>query len=303
MVGVPPGKVERMRRTTSALLARLAIPAAVLLVSGCEIERSALTPSCSGVDFGIRPRYVCPGESVTLTWNAPSRRVPCEEVLDLGFGENCLGERDGGVDAFLSSEPENLFEPPGVPPTGTRTIAFAGADDAVEETVVTFTASRQFPDDRTAVCNIEGVVRVVGIRAVAPHQEAFVWGCENGRGGGPGWSPVDYEPGQIASANIEIRGVENASPFPIRVGMRRDRPDGTTQVESVLLAAGASTTTFDGPFYGAWDAAHADPASFGPDGCEGSPPGDVAPTDEPPPVIAPRPDVEVVFRLICTGRP
>ena len=135
------------------------------------------------------------------------------------------------------------------------------------------------------------------------HVEVFSWGCKNSRGGGPGWSSVDYDRGDIASNSIAISRVRNPNPFPIIVGMRRDLPDGLVQIETIRLGIDGDTDIFNGPFFGVWQASHADPDSFGLNGCDSmTEPGEaVLPPDESVPVIiSPRPDVQLEFVLICT---
>ena len=281
------------------LLRLLSIFAIMGIAAGCSLTTGA-SSKCIGVNFEARPTYLCPGENVTLAWNVLPERIPCSEVFDLGFGEGCLGSLDGAVSVFLSSEPTNLFEPPGpLPNVGTTSVI------PPRDSEITLTAIRQIPDRKTETCNIRKNEFVILRTETRTHVEVFEWGCKSARDGGVGWSSVDYDLGEISSSTIAIRGVRNTNPFSIIVGMRRDRPDGTIQIETARLGPGeTSDDRFNGPFFGVWEASHAEPGSFGPDGCDiMKEPGDILwlPGEREPLIISPRPDIRLEFTLICTA--
>jgi hypothetical protein len=284
------------------------IPGALLLVSGCVgcgLERGGLD-ACSEIDIGLRPRVICPGESVTLSWNVRDARViPCEQFFDPGFGEGCLGTVDERFSVMLTSDPEPVFG-------GTQLFTGEGASGSttitpMSDVRIDFNVFRQHTARVRTHCDLETLeVRVLGPSVTAFEELSFAFGCTAAAGGAPGWGPINIERGEIASSSVSIQRVVNLSAFPIRLTVLRDSPGvSIPPLVTVELAAagtpGDSTTDIAQEFFGRWSAAPLDPAALGPTGCEGDPaaPGNVTPDPSAPPLGADQPDIVVSVLLGC----
>ena len=253
-----------------------------VFLSGCTAIRPYY-PIVYDPSFSSQPTYLCEGEEVNLSWDATVVGEATSQVL--------LTRRPGGVIEVTG----------GTPSAGSTSFVprQPASPDGIARTDIDFLSILNFPDDTRSIYSSSSAALVIGEEAAMPHREAFAWGCDNAPGGGAGWSRVDYERGQIASATARITSVRNAGTTPVIVGMTR----GSEVLYTMMpLGIGESTTIFNGEFWGVWQAIP-QPDDYGEeDGCEDERnPEEVIflPPDEPPVFIVPRPDAELEFQLVC----
>lgn len=272
--------------------------AVVLLVlvgalSSCAVETSGLA-TCGGIEYDVRPRYLCLDEEATARWEVAPNRSTCE---DTDFGVGCIIGEELPVTTFLSSLEPGLVDASADDEEGMQIFA---PRNSVQIDLTVFRRS----SGGTEICTRSRTVTPIDpLEEAIPHRETFVWGCTKGRGGGPGWTSADYERGLMASENVRVVNVANPNPFDIIVGLRRDRPSMPPEVISERIGAyGSVSSVFDGPFFGVWMASPANLEAFGPTGCDEDAPtsGSVIPDPPEPDAIAfPRPDVSIDILLAC----
>ncbi|MFQ5502830.1 MAG: hypothetical protein ACE5EQ_11115, partial [Phycisphaerae bacterium] len=86
--------------------------------------------------------------------------------------------------------------------------------------------------------------------------EVFQFQCLSGETGGPGWTKIVYERGQLASANISIALVRNLSTETIRLSVLRNRDDEMLPplFAEAFIPSGDTSFDFNGEYYGVWSA-------------------------------------------------
>ncbi|MFQ5412335.1 MAG: hypothetical protein ACE5EC_08545, partial [Phycisphaerae bacterium] len=86
--------------------------------------------------------------------------------------------------------------------------------------------------------------------------EVFQFRCLPGESGGPGWTKVVYERGQLASASISIVLVRNFSPETIMLSVMRNRDDEMLppSIVDAIIPSGDTSFEFNGEYYGVWSA-------------------------------------------------
>ncbi|MFQ5430026.1 MAG: hypothetical protein ACE5E1_06915 [Phycisphaerae bacterium] len=202
--------------------------------------------------FDVRPMFICEGESVAASW----------ELNPTDAAGAALGLEIFLAWALLTGD---------IVPDGTRENRVVGGDIVTPDPNMgsrTFfpTADRRFFFDAT----IEGLgalrreqrdVRVVAAGGARIRTEAFQFRCSTGDSGGPGWTTVTYERGQLASAGLQITGVQNVNHETIMLSVKRDRDDEMLPplIVDEIIAPGDMSTVFNGEYYGVWTAV---PVSF-----------------------------------------
>lgn len=297
-------------RLSASLQMRMGMVIGIAAVVGCALETGAST-DCVDIETTIRPRIICPGEEVTVSWNVRNPRdIRCDAFFDLEFGEGCFGSVEEDVEVVMTSSPEAVF------PEGrvASRMGVSGSETIVgfHDTEITFTVFRRATDGRRVFCELGGRT----LQVITEFQEAtetlnFGFGCNAALGGGSGWGATHIERGEIASSLIQIREVRNMSPFAVTVSVTRDSDDPTiphfVQVQLEAFGSAAdSTTEIGSEYFGLWTARPVTPAVFGPDGCdsEDGTPGDVtAPSGGDSPIIVTRPDVVLKVTLGCGETP
>ncbi len=225
----------------------------LMIPLGCFVDRAGLaigTIAFWGGTFDVRPMFICPGEPVVASWELhPTDALGGALGLDIFLAWQLLtGDRvaDGTRENRVTGG--DIVTPD--PNMGSRTF-FPMAD-------------RRFFFDAT----IEGVeplrreqrdVRVVEMDpgGVRIRTEVFQFRCLSGETGGPGWTKIVYERGQLASANISITLVQNLSHESIMLSVMRNRDDEMLPplIAEAIIPSGETSFEFNGEYYGIWTAA------------------------------------------------
>ncbi len=224
----------------------------LMIPLGCFADRAGLaigTLALWGGTFEVRPMIICPGEPVVASWELHPTDVSGGALgLDIFLAWQLLtGDRvaDGTRENRVTGG--DILTPD--PNMGSRTF-FPMAD-------------RRFFFDAT----IEGIdplmreqrdVRVVEMDpgGVRIRPEVFRFQCLSGETGGPGWTKIVYERGQLASANISIALVRNLSTETIRLSVLRNRDDEMlpSLFAEAFIPSGDTSFDFNGEYYGVWSA-------------------------------------------------
>lgn len=271
----------RRRGAKRWLLAGTALVA--LLSTHCGVDRSGTAPWRPTLD--ARPTYLCPDEPVEVAWDARTSITGADFTFT-------LTARPGGVVSSWAESPHRTREVPRPP-----------ADPGgIQETTYTGVFTLQRGDRGPFMASASDQVVVIGPEATYPHLETFRWSCDGAPGGGPGYSRVDYDEGDLASQSVQLLRIRNLSSVPVDVGLSRGG-----EAASVRLAPGETSPTepppsgFLGPAWGIFYATPEDLDGYGPTGCdEGAEPGDVMMGgDEEPVIVRPRPDLQLELTLGC----
>ena len=218
----------------------------------CLVDRSGLFPSIAGWGgtFDVRPMYICRGESIEASWELHPRDASGAALgLEIFLAWSLLTG-----DIVAAGTPEvpvvgGIIRTPD-PNMGSRTL-FPMADtayffDATIEGLSPLTRERR--DVRVVEMEIGGV-------RIRP--ELFQFRCSTGESGGPGWTTLLYERGQLASASIRITQVRNMSLVEtIRLLLKRNRDEEMlppTTAEATIAPRDTSVE-FNGEYYGLWTA-------------------------------------------------
>ncbi len=237
----------------------------VSLTLACDLDRDGRLARWKLEDWGgrfdVRPRYVCPGEPVVVSWEL--RAIETLTAGRCGPFVGCIEEPTGirrliPTEVYLESnptyrdeEPETLFVGENaVPPdenVGSRTVY------PEEDTAFEFYAELE---GRGVIERERREVEVLSPSGLSARHEQFTWGCTNGESGSPGWAPVVYERGELTSPTIRVFRVYNYSDEAILLSLRRDRDEEGLPPEIIQAELGPSESTeaFNGEYYGVWTA-------------------------------------------------
>lgn len=306
----------RMLLTRKGLaVVSLAIGAAVatggLNYAGCNLPRGGLM-ECGDIEVKVTPRFICPGDPVSLMWEVHDPRIiPCEDFFDLAVGEGCVGTIDESFEVFITSNPEPIFDGARFVDrrgaTGVETVAIS------EDTTVEFTVFRRTAENRRVVCVPDSkTVNVLRPESLETFDDElrFTFGCTAGEGGTPGWGAINIERNERASSSVHIQNVRNRTRFAIRLSLQRDTDDLSIPplVTVDLGALGTPTdtsTAIQDEYFGLWTAVPLSPDPVGPSGCDGTEPNGnvVSPPDGDGTVLVPQPDIVVDVAIGCAQLP
>jgi hypothetical protein len=179
------------------------------ILNGCGVDRSGL-----GWSANVQPQYVCPGEHVTVSWDAG--RSSC-------IGGGCPAPIRVGI---ISAPAEPLGILAGQPSPGSHDAGPINAD-----TSFTFNASGGDGHYATKHASVDVVLPPPAVRTVPLE---FPSTCS---GSAVGWAPVDLSAPTFRSSAIRLLSICNTSPDMVSLVLTF-----TTGTQGWTLTPGTCTT-------------------------------------------------------------
>lgn len=296
---------------------------AVLWLSACSFNRGVIAPTggeigvssdCSDVSFSASPvyQYQCPNEPIDITWSAPRLPASCAGPL---FGTGCISPPGGlgPVCTDVWTEPDDLTTPLlfgdcsierraagecifcRYPDDGREVIA------PVQDSAIQYLTARTFDDGKVSQCYATVPVRIVPAVRTRPHEESFLWVCDDSGEGR--WSTVWWDPDEFATRSVRLARIINTSPVPVDVLLRRTNSVG---LDEIFIArdvppGGELPPGFLGAAHGLWAVSPNPIDRYEPAGCP-APPLDDSVGRVPPPPLSPElvpPPMRLAVEMEC----